>query len=180
MKARLRKSVRSLLHFSMSVASWMELIEKLRWAPHLKDIALRSILTLDSAHPCQIHGGWIRAYFNRIRSRSFSPEIYSSYQAEVCSRLVSSGIDPSIVQYLRQHTGATHAVPISNDESVKTRQKTFWCVLPYHPVWFRALNASARRFSERLKAHPIESIGHRLAVSWSLTGSVLSSVIRKF
>lgn len=155
---------------------------RIRWSPPLKSTALRSILTLNSAHPSRIHESWMRAYFHRLMRRSSNPEIYRSYQDEVLKRLVEAGIDHSLLAHLRAITSCTYPVPISGRpcSSVVKNDRTFWCVVPCHPIWFKALSAAARRFSLRLRVQPSPSIGQRVSCAWDLDSPVLSTAISRF
>ncbi len=157
----------------------------MRWAPFLKPIALKSVLSFFSAHPTKVHIAWLRAYFLRLRQRSYSVDWYRTFEAEVLRRLAVAGVDRSFLTSLERSCRATYpaALPASpvkfcaglTEVRVRRREEKFWCVLPFHPAWHDLLNSAIRRFSDAHKCHDIPGVPRNFGIAWSLRSSSLAS-----
>ena len=159
---------------------------KLSFAPHLKPTALSSTLSLYSAHPSGVHEAWMRSYVLRIRNRCSSLTWFNTFKQEVLSRLRKSGMDHAIVDRIDETTVCTERIDLpialrparSSERSVRS---SIWIKIPYHPLWYRELNASLRTFSSDHRTALREFVPEfdDIRIAWQLRMPALGSVVKR-
>lgn len=154
------------------------------FTPNLKPTSLSSILGLQTAHPIGVHAAWLKAYLFRLRSRSCSIEWYLSFKHQVFQRLRDYGVDCVVLAALDRETTYTYPVPALGHR-VRRAEKdnsVFRIVLPYHPVWHKALQRVCADLSLRLRNLDVDGLRgiKRFSVAWSLRSSTLGNSVLKY
>ena len=154
---------------------------QVHWSPNLKPVALKSVLSIHSAHPVGVHSAWLKAYFFRVFRRCSSVAWFQSFKDEIMTRLAKAGVDHAMLSVLDRQTVFTYPVPVKVPRQIVKPHKSLWITIPFHPVWHRAFNTSCREMSQNLSQLTVSGLDELdFRIAWSLSSPVLSSIIAKF
>ena len=127
----------------------------------------------DSTHPPHVLKNWPIAQAARFRTLSSCALTFRRHVNDLLKQLQSVSIDPECEQTLLTMP-FFRSTP--SGRNVEPKGKTFWLVLPYHPVWHRAgfgaeLNRNLEVFRHALCAIPGGAIfeNAKIRISWSIT-----------
>ena len=161
---------------------------KLSYHPLIKPTSLRQVLSVYSHHHSSIHGAWMKAYIHNMRKHASSLSHFRFAQSEILSRLLSGGVDRSIVDALQVATAHTFKIDIpglsqcsSTVASTHEQARSFYLKLPFHSLYASALDKVLRNFSNHrgyralVKQHLGSDINFRTA--WCLRDPTLISLV---
>ena len=152
---------------------------KMAYSPMLKKTSLQSTLSLFSAHPVGIHGAWMKSYVLNLLKHSSNLAWFRAFKEEVLCRLIKSGVDRSIVNFIDQSTQCTYPTP-GFHRQVSSRPSSMWIRFPYHPVWSGAVNRCMDVFSAKHSYFINDVLGKdSLKAAWQLSSPALGAIVQR-
>jgi len=135
--------------------------DKFRIAPEYKPTGLKRILCSASAHVPNIHRAWRLMMLRNMKFRCLNVDV-NFHRDILLDRFAEAGMSGAILCWLQQFLNS-HA-PKRASRACANNTSSTWCILPFHPVWHRALCKAIRKLNSSHK--------HLLAMahsSWSRT-----------
>ena len=115
-----------------------------------------NFLSVYSCHPWALHVAWPIAYIRRVHERCHTTADYHKYKGLFLNTLATQGWPHKLLRHFDQETNyhVPHHLFRGPLLAKRDRQRNFWLVLPFHPMW-EGIGKSLRKIVGVVEYHDL-------------------------